>query len=84
MTLFRESGRVHRRGEEFFALASWVQVLVGQRIAPQRYHPLADSAPDSEVTQLAESVRGVIASCVEAMPTHEQFIDRYCRAPVAA
>ncbi len=30
------------------------------------------------------TVRGVIASCVAAMPLHEQFIDRYCRSPVAA
>ncbi len=82
--LFRETGRVHRRAEEFFGLASWVQVMVGQRLLPHGYHPLVDSVPDAEITQLAGSVRGVIASCVEAMPLHEQFIDRYCRAPVAA
>ena len=34
--------------------------------------------------RFGESVRGVIASCVTAMPLHEQFIDRYCRSPVAA
>ncbi len=31
-----------------------------------------------------ESVRGVIASCVAAMPEHEQFIERCCKAPAAA
>jgi len=84
MELFRETARFHRRGEEFFGLASWVQVMIGQRIAPRGYHPLADSVSDAELTQVAEGVRGVIASCVEAMPSHEQFIDRHCRAPVAA
>jgi len=32
----------------------------------------------------ADSLRGVIASCVAAMPQHEQFIERYCKSPVAA
>jgi tryptophan halogenase len=82
--LFRESGRFYRQADEMFALTSWVQVLVGQRIVPAGYHPLVDAVPEAELAALAESVRGVIASCVAAMPLHEQFIDRYCRSPVAA
>ena len=70
--------------DEMFALTSWVQVLVGQRIVPTGYHPLVDAVPEPELMKLAESVRNVVASCVAAMPMHEQFIDRYCRSPVAA
>jgi tryptophan halogenase len=84
ITLFRESGRFHRQADEFFALSSWVQVMIGQHIQPTGYHPLVDAVTDSDLDQLAESVRGVIASCVAAMPSHEQFIDRYCKAAVAA
>ncbi|HUQ12173.1 MAG TPA: tryptophan halogenase family protein [Steroidobacteraceae bacterium] len=82
--LFRESGRFYRNADEFFALDSWVQVMIGQRIVPAAHHPLADAVSDADVAQLGESVRQVIASCVAAMPTHEQFIDRHCRAQVAA
>jgi tryptophan halogenase len=82
--LFRDSGRFHREGEEMFALTSWVQVMVGQRIMPAGYHPMVDAVADAELAQLGESVRQVIASCVAVMPTHEQFIERHCRAPVAA
>ena len=49
-----------------------------------RYHPLVDQVPDAELARLAESVRGVVASCVAVMPPHEQFIARCCQAPVAA
>jgi tryptophan 7-halogenase len=84
LELFRDSGRFFREGEEMFALTSWVQVMIGQRIMPAAYHPLVDAVSDTELVKLAESVRGVIASCVAAMPMHEQFIDRYCKAPVAA
>jgi tryptophan halogenase len=82
--LFRESGRFYRQADEMFALTSWVQVMVGQGIVPKGYHPLVDAVADGDLAQYGESVRQVIASCVAAMPTHEQFIDRYCRAPVAA
>jgi tryptophan halogenase len=82
--LFRDSGRFYRNAEEMFALTSWVQVMIGQGIVPAGYHPLVDAVPEKELEQLAESVRGVIGSCVAAMPEHEQFIARYCRAPVAA
>src|SRR3546814_4950756 len=34
--LFRETGRVFRRNEELFAEKSWVQVMMGQGIEPQK------------------------------------------------
>jgi tryptophan halogenase len=67
-----------------FALTSWVQVMVGQHIVPRAWHPLVDLVAPDELERLAESVRGVIASCVSAMPAHEQFIERCCKAPAAA
>jgi tryptophan halogenase len=82
--LFRDSGRFYRDGEEMFALTSWVQVLIGQRIVPRGYHPLVDTVSEGDLVKLGESVRGVIASCVAAMPAHEAFIERYCKSPVAA
>ena len=81
--LFRDSGRFYRNGDEFFAVTSWVQVMVGQNLEPAGYHPLVDAVPDHELAQLGESVRGVIATCVAAMPTHEQFIARCCQAEAA-
>jgi len=82
--LFRDSGRFYRNAEEMFALTSWVQVMIGQGIVPGGYHPLVDAITDRDLAQLGESVRGVVSSCVAAMPSHEQFIARCCLAPVAA
>ena len=84
MDLFRDSARFYRESDEMFALTSWVQVMVGQGILPKSYHPLVDAISDPELVQFGESVRQVIATCVAAMPLHEQFIDRHCKAPVAA
>jgi len=82
--LFRDSGRFYRNADEMFALTSWVQVMVGQGIVPRAYHPLVDLVPEPDLLRFEESVRGVIAQCVSVMPTHEQFIERCCKAPAAA
>ena len=63
-----------------FAVTSWVQVMVGQGIMPQACHPALYTLPDSEIEQVVQATRQVIANCAAVLPLHEQFIDRYCRA----
>lgn len=79
--LFRDSGRFFRDAEEMFAITSWVQVMLGQHIVPRSYHPAVDGMSEDELVKFVDGVRTVIATCVDAMPRHQQFIDRYCRAP---
>ena len=79
--LFRDSGRFFREGEEMFAVTSWVQVMLGQRILPQHHHPIVDQISDQELRALVNGVRKVIDNCVDTMPDHEAFIARYCKAP---
>jgi tryptophan halogenase len=76
--LFKDSGRFFRNAEEMFALTSWVQVMLGQHIVPHQYHPAVDLVPEQDVAGLLDSVRSVVATCVEAMPMHAQFIARHC------
>jgi len=80
MRLFRNSGRFYRNAEEMFALTSWVQVMIGQHVQPQGYHPLVDQLSRDKLREFMASVQGVIANCVDAMPMHQAFIDRYCKA----
>jgi tryptophan halogenase len=79
--LFRDSGRFFREGEEMFAVTSWVQVLLGQRILPRDYHPIVDQIPEQELRGLVGAAGSVVENCVNAMPDHQAFIDRYCKAP---
>ena len=81
ITLFRDSGRFFRDAEEMFATTSWVQVMLGQGITPRSYHPVVDQMPDTNLNEFVDGVRTVISGCVDAMPTHAQFIARYCQAP---
>ena len=78
--LFRDSGRFFRNGNEMFAEISWIQVMVGQGILPRDYHPLVDRLPEEELRKFLASIGSTISACVDVMPTHQQFIDRYCAA----
>jgi tryptophan 7-halogenase len=81
--LFRANGRVFRDLQDLFAEPSWLQVLIGQRIVPQGWHPFADLRSEAEVEAYVRNVAEVIAKCVRAMPTQEQFISEHCAAPRA-
>jgi len=85
MDLFRSHGRVYREGNELFTKVSWLQVMHGQRIRPQAYHPLTDLLPEDEIQTYLDEVAGVIGACVDVMPLHAQFIAENCAAkPIAA
>ena len=78
--LYRSNGRVFREGGELFAEASWLQVMQGQGIEPQGYHPLADLLSHAEVTAYVDNVEEVIRKCVAVMPTQADFIAAQCAA----
>jgi tryptophan halogenase len=78
--LFRQTGRVFRVPNELFAENSWIQVMLGQGIVPEQHHPVARLMGDAELTQFLEGIRGNVARTVRQLPTHQAFIDGYCRA----
>ena len=80
IALFRDSGQFYRNAEEMFGDVSWIEVMLGQGIAPRGYHPLVDQVPEADLYRFVEGVGKTISNCVDAMPMHQQFIDRYCKA----
>lgn len=82
--LFRDSGRFYRNAEELFAEVSWIEVMIGQGIVPRGYHPIVDQVPDEDLYRYVAGVGDTISQCVDAMPMHQAFIDRYCKAEAPA
>ena len=78
--LFRSNGRVFRELQELFAEPSWLQVMIGQRILPQGYHPFADLRSEDDVEAYVRNVADVIAKCVNVMPTQAAYIAEHCDA----
>jgi tryptophan halogenase len=78
--LFRETGRVFKVPNELFGENSWIQVMLGQGLMPEQYHPIVDMMKDGELEHFLADIRGKIEKRVSQMPTHAKFIDYYCRA----
>ncbi|MES2016040.1 MAG: tryptophan halogenase family protein [Pseudomonadota bacterium] len=80
MDLYRSNGRLQHAENDLFGVASWLQVMHGQRVRAKGYHPFADVRPASEVAEFLGDVETVIQKCVDYMPTHADFIRQYCAA----
>ena len=77
--MFRETGRVFRVPNELFAENSWIQVMLGQGIVPQRHHPVADLMGDAELSAFLGGIKHKVDLAVRQLPTHQAYVDRYCR-----
>jgi tryptophan halogenase len=85
MDLFRDRGVVVKYKDGFFLEPSWLAVYLGQNVVPQAYDPVSDSVPDVALAQRLKAIRESIADTARAMPSHADWITRFCAAaPVVA
>ena len=77
---FRTHGMVISDERELFHNPSWIAVYLGQDIVPERAPAMAGHRTDVPVAQRLKQIRQTMAQAVNAMPTHEAFIDRYCKS----
>ena len=82
MDIFRRYGRLALDADDLFKEASWLAVLMGQGVKPERYDPLTDSFDLDTMRSIMANMRSVICGAVDRMPSHQEFIARYCRANV--
>ena len=81
--LFRETGRVFKVPNELFGENSWTQVMLGQGIEPGQYHPAVDVMSDDELRRFLEGIRSSVEKTVAQLPSHQAYVERYCKAPPA-
>jgi tryptophan halogenase len=81
IALYQTHGRIFRFNEELFSQVGWLQVMEGQNLKPAHYNPLVDLQDEGSIQEYLESVRTVIAKCVDFMPDHAEYIAKHCAAP---
>lgn len=81
--LFRDAGRIFKYDNELFSEESWIQVMMGQGIVPGSYHPVADEMSEQELRRLLQTLRQSTRHLVDQLPSHQAFIERYCKMPIA-
>lgn len=77
LDLFRASGRIMPDLNELFDNRGWSQVLVGQNVPAQGWHPVADQLA---AERLGEFLGKVEQACIEAasrMGDHADFVARF-------
>lgn len=79
MQLFRESASVFRESDELFMESSWLQVMLGQGIDPQAYHPLAEQLTPAALSAMLTDMHDRRAQLLADMPSHNAFIEMYTR-----
>jgi tryptophan 7-halogenase len=78
LELFRETGIIVPDVADVFRVDSWLQVLFGQGIEPKGSHFMARMLGDERLRTMLATLKENIGSAVARMPTHKQFLDRYC------
>lgn len=81
--LFKQTGRVFRVPNELFGENSWIQVMLGQGLMPEQYHPIVDMMTEEELRKFLHGAEASVTQLVSKLPEHQAFIDHYCKAKVA-
>jgi tryptophan 7-halogenase len=84
IALFRERGFIPQYKDGLFSPPSWISVFLGQGVANEHYHPLADGLPLPRLFEELDRMRRQVDEGVAALPMHETTIEDYCEAPDAA
>jgi len=84
MELFKSRGRLSIPRDYQFAAPSWLAVMLGQGLIPEHYDPLVDRVGEAELDEYMAHVKALVARTVAAMPSHADYIRKYCPAEVPA
>ena len=78
--LFKQTGQVFKVDSELFGENSWIQVMLGQGLVPEQYHPIVDEMSDAELRRFLQGAETAVTKLVGRLPEHQAFIDHYCKA----
>ena len=78
--LFTETARVFKIPNELFGENSWIQVMLGQGLMPEQYHPVANVMGDAELTRFMQSIKSRVDQTVAKLPSHQAYVEQYCKA----
>ncbi|MEP0356422.1 MAG: tryptophan halogenase family protein [Paraglaciecola sp.] len=80
--LFKQTGKVFKELDELFGDSSWLQVMLGQGLESEQYHPIVDMMDDKELESFLEGIRKSVRARVSALPKHNDFINHYCKSNI--
>lgn len=83
LEVWHASGQVALGDFESYMEPSWVSILLGNGAVPARYSISADLHPLEQIRKGMELRREEINRSAQEVTSHQDFIDRHCKAPPA-
>ncbi|MDP4537916.1 tryptophan 7-halogenase [Alkalimonas collagenimarina] len=74
IAVFANSGRVFREQDELFAEVAWQQVLIGQGMIPDDYHPLVNALTEPQLQELLEQLKAIMTMTSDKLGSHDAFL----------
>ncbi|SFJ37912.1 tryptophan halogenase family protein [Caulobacter sp. UNC279MFTsu5.1] len=84
LEVWNASGQIALGDAESYMEPSWLAILLGNGVVPARYNVLADQHPLEQIRKGMELRREEIVSSAQAVTSHQDFIDRHCKAAPAS
>ena len=78
--LFRANGTLTKDNLDIFLEPSWLQVMLGQGVVPQDYHPLANSLTDEQLIDKLRNTKATKQQPMDKLPSHDAFLEMFCKA----
>jgi tryptophan halogenase len=79
--LFRQNGQIFREDDELFTETSWAAVMMGQGIKMGGHNAMADAVREPNTRREIDEMEKSIQFVVQHMPSHGEYLNRYCPAP---
>ena len=76
---FRANGTLTQDHLDIFLESSWLQVMLGQGVVPQDYHPLADTLSDEQLEDKLLKTRQTKQQPMDQIPSHDKFLEVFCK-----
>lgn len=77
--LFRKTGKIFREQNDLFLESSWLQVMLGQGIEPQDYHPIANNMSEENLHSMMENIGRIKQQPIKQISSHDEFLNHYCK-----
>jgi tryptophan halogenase len=76
--LFRANGSLFQDQYDIFLEPSWLQVMLGQGVVPNDYHPIADGLSESQLREKMANTLRLKKEPLPKMPEHDRFLQMFC------
>ena len=80
IALFEQNAQAWQEPDDLFRSDSWIQVMLGQRLQPRHWHRFGELMAEGRLAAALDDTRAAIARQVAVLPSHQAFLDSYCRA----